>query len=173
MICIDEAIKTHISVGCNASFTKKESFGVLEIPENKLASKKKVICTYEIEDKKVNIYINGEKDHTIDCPTYAQRPLIAIDILIRMAAMGLNGYLLVLDSDEKLDENIPTKTAADTLQEPSERNLKLEVALYKALSSFFEKRDISMVKDNISEGFKIICNHYFGEIDEAENIDCH
>lgn len=169
MTITDEVIKAHLDNGCFAKFSKIDKFNgaILEIPENVILKKPALKCVYEIDDNKINIYINGIKEKSIDCPCYACRPLVSIDMIIRINSGGLSPYLLqILDKDDviPIGENIQTIPAANLLDSPSLRkDKKLEKELYQLMEKYHITGKKEEVTEGIAEGFSVILKHYNGE----------
>lgn len=173
---LNDAIDSHISNGCFATFKKIKDLngGTLDIPKNIIANKSAKKFIYEIDDDMINIYTEGIKEKSIKCPSYACRPLITMDIMINMAKMGLTAFLIqVLNLDSEVvpypdDSVFQSKTAADLLDIPTGKRAEiLEKELYTALEHFYEEQDFSFVKDNIRDGFNIISRYYIGRMNEA------
>ncbi len=162
MSCLDECIKAHLDKNCNAVFKKIDKIAVLDIPQNIIRQRKPEKFVYEIDETGVIIYIDGVKE-VIPCPDYACRPFITMDIIKKMDSMGYSMTLIKIYDGEELVENdkdIPTKTAANLLNEPEKRQSQiLEKELYGCLPVFFGEEDMTP-SDKVMEGLEVIESYY-------------
>lgn len=166
-----DLIDIHFEHNCFLTFKPLSGLrgGVLSIPENVIDYKNPVQVIYETENKKVTIYVNGDKEKVVETPNYAIRDLILADIICKCDCSGFSA-ILVRGIDES-GENIEYEYS-ETINRNNNVNLMnivmskkdsvLEKKMNQLFSDLIENKDIE-IDDDILSGYEVVRKHYLEE----------
>lgn len=137
--------------------------GILKLPKDIFKEKTQEEYIYEIDSSTLNIYNNGKKIQSINCPVYGLRCLVVFDIMARCDNHGLSPLLLkVIDSDLKeiefeLGEIVLNKI--DSIFSCDEEMIHLETKVMDLLESFLNGKRVE-ISDSLKTVFQIVSKHY-------------
>lgn len=131
----------------------------IETPKNIFVDRGPETTVYEIEENKITIYCNGIKIETIDCPNYAMRHLILLDIDTKARQNRISTHLI-----RYFDENgsILTKNPPHPIYsiiKVADDSQELESMLEHSINDVAGDNDVR-IPEEIYDGFLVIVKRY-------------
>jgi hypothetical protein len=138
---------------------------ILEMPSNFLVESGEHTILYEVDGESVSLYRDKQKIKNIPCPEYAIRPLIVIDVAIRMSESGIHPKVCkMIDAAGKVKNE--KYDMANLIVKPDKETLLLEKILDECFLDFLYEGIEEKVPKNVLSGFKILMNRYCEGIKE-------
>lgn len=132
---------------------------ILEMPSNFLSEVVEHTIIYEIDGEGVNLYRDKKKIQNIPCPEYAIRPLIVVDVAIRMSESGIHPKVCkMIDATGKVKNE--KYDMANLIVKPDKETLLLEKSLDEHFLNFLYEGIEENIPKNILSGFKVLMNRY-------------
>lgn len=145
---------------------KTNTVCIVKFPENIFQEAFATELMYEIEDEKVTVYKDREKLLSQNCPNYAKRMFIWLDILKRMDKTGISTELIrAYDKDEVQMEShiLDTATILAILKPPDDSERPLEDKLIKSAIAYANK-DVLAIPEDILDGYQVCEKNYRKEV---------
>lgn len=136
---------------------------IVDFPKNIFMKKAEQKITYELDDNQLNIYKDGSKSESIECPDYALRFLVATDVTIQMHSRRMDKSLIRgFDAEGICISSEQDKSSISDLIQPSKnpKTRQLEFIFSNALTDFQENQGKGEIPESVIEGFKIVINRY-------------
>jgi len=136
---------------------------ILELPKNIFVNVPEVKIVYELESNKLNIYKNGSKSESIDCPEYALRFLVATDITILLAKYRIHSSLIhAIDAEGNVIKGDEIRIGLVDLIIPSKNSetRRLEFIFNNSLTAYAASDGKGDIPLEIVDGLEIITKRY-------------
>lgn len=138
----------------------------VEIPKNIFTDTEAKTYIYEVEPGKVSIYANRRKVESIECPDYAIRSFICVDIDSKVTKSRMSQNLiryLTVDGEviPKVKGGHPINTILPMDSEINELESLLDNAIVNVSGS--KNASENEIPEEIYEGFLIVVNRFISE----------
>jgi hypothetical protein len=132
---------------------------ILEMPPNFLAETVGHTILYEVDGESVSLYRDKKKIQNIPCPAYAVRPLIIVDVAIRMSESGIHPKVCkMIDAAGKVKNE--KYDMVNLIVKPDKETLLLEKSLDERFLDFLYEGIEDNVPKDILSGFKVLMSRY-------------
>ena len=135
----------------------------VKFPKNIFMNKAPLKLIYELNDDKLNIYKNGSKSESINCPDYALRFLVATDITVQMFSRRMDKCLMRgFSAEDDCISSEQDKSSIPDLIPPSKnpKTRQLEFIFSNIMSDFQNVNTQRNIPDSVVDGFNIIIERY-------------